>query len=126
MDESLHRDFAVYLYRYYVNNEHKLSKERLQDIIKSAVEVEVDFVTEALPVSLIGMDCDKMSQYIRYVANDLYLELTEGNENLYNDKNPFPFMEMIALENKTNFFEFRVSEYQASKNEGGIELTDDF
>jgi len=126
-DEAYHRDFAVYLYRYYVNEDYKLDNERIKQMISSAVEVEVEFVSKALPVSLIGMDADKMAQYIRHVANNLYIDLTDDEQGMYNDSNPFPFMEMIALKNKTNFFEFRPTEYTASSlGNGNIELTEDF
>ena len=88
----------------------KCSKERVQSIIKDAVRIEVEFLTEALPVNLIGMNDKLMEQYIKFVADRLLVAL--DCPKVFNDKNPFDFMEMISLEGKTNFFEKRVSEYQ--------------
>ncbi len=107
-DEGMHRDFACMLYRDHVVN--KLSEERMSSIITEAVALEKEFVTESLPVRLIGMNADRMSQYIEYVADHLLTEL--GLKKMFNAQNPFDFMEMISLEGKTNFFERRVSEYQ--------------
>ena len=107
-DEGLHRDFACLLYREHIKNQ--LPKEQVVDIIKDAVEIEKEFVSESLPVRLIGMNSDLMCQYIEYVADHLLLEL--GLEKIYKAENPFDFMEMISLQGKTNFFEKRVSEYQ--------------
>ncbi len=107
-DEGLHRDFACLIYRDHIIN--KLPKEDLTEIIKDAVEIEKEFVTESLPVRLIGMNSDLMCQYIEYVADHLMLEF--GYEKIYNKENPFDFMDMISLSGKTNFFEKRVSEYQ--------------
>ncbi|HAS45630.1 MAG TPA: ribonucleoside-diphosphate reductase [Microscillaceae bacterium] len=106
-DEGLHCDFACLLYNRYLKN--KLPNETVVGIIKDAVEIEKEFVTDALPVRLIGMNAEMMTQYIEFVADRLLLEL--GCEKQYNAENPFDFMEMISLQGKTNFFERRVSEY---------------
>tara|TARA_B100001287_G_scaffold151763_1_gene127715 strand:- start:3186 stop:4229 length:1044 start_codon:yes stop_codon:yes gene_type:complete len=107
-DEGLHCDFACLLYNKHLVN--KLSKEQVQKIISDAVEIEKEFVTESLPVRLIGMNADLMSQYIEFVADRLLTEL--GNGKIYNTSNPFDFMDMINLQGKTNFFEKRVGDYQ--------------
>jgi len=106
-DEGLHCDFACLLYNKHVVN--KLSKEDVKAIITDAVAIEKEFVCDALPVKLIGMNADLMSQYIEFVADRLLVEL--GCEKVYNVSNPFDFMEMISLQGKTNFFENKVSEY---------------
>jgi ribonucleoside-diphosphate reductase beta chain len=107
-DEGLHCDFACLLYNSHVVN--KLPEERIRQIITDAVDIEKDFVTDALPVKLIGMNADLMGQYIEFVADRLLVEL--GCSKVYNASNPFDFMEMISLQGKTNFFEKRVAEYQ--------------
>ena len=107
-DEGLHCDCACMLYNNHLVN--KLSKEQVQKIIADAVEIEKEFVTESLPVRLIGMNADLMTQYIEFVADRLLTEL--GNDKIYNTSNPFDFMDMINLQGKTNFFEKRVGEYQ--------------
>jgi ribonucleoside-diphosphate reductase beta chain len=107
-DEGLHCDFACMLYNNHLVN--KLPKEQVEKIIRDAVEIEKEFVTESLPVRLIGMNADLMSQYIEFVADRLLSEL--GNDKIYNTPNPFDFMDMINLQGKTNFFEKRVGEYQ--------------
>ena len=107
-DEGLHCDFACLLYTKHLVNQ--LPKEQVAEIIKDAVEIEKEFVTDALPVKLIGMNSDLMSEYIEFVADRLLVEL--GNEKVYNASNPFDFMEMISIQGKTNFFEKRVGEYQ--------------
>jgi len=106
-DEGLHTDFACLMYKHLVN---KLSEKRVLQIVCEAVEIEIEFLTEALPCRLIGMNGDLMSQYIKYVADRLLLEL--GCNKVYNVENPFDFMENISLDGKTNFFEKRVGEYQ--------------
>jgi ribonucleoside-diphosphate reductase beta chain len=126
-DEGLHCDFACLLYTKHLIN--RLPKEKVRDIITNAVEIEKEFVTDALPVKLIGMNADLMSQYIEFVADRLLVEL--GNEKVYNSSNPFDFMEMISLQGKTNFFEKRVAEYQKAGviNTGSAErfsLDEDF
>ena len=107
-DEGLHCDFACLIYNNHVKN--KLPKETIMKMISDAVEIEKEFVTDALPVGLIGMNSDLMCEYIEFVADRLLMEL--NCEKLYNAKNPFDFMEMISLQGKTNFFEKRVGEYQ--------------
>ncbi|KAK6188458.1 hypothetical protein SNE40_004627 [Patella caerulea] len=106
-DEGLHCDFACLMYRHLKN---KLTQERIYTIINDAVKIEQEFLTEALPCKLIGMNCDLMKQYIEFVADRLLGEL--GCDKYYNSENPFDFMEQISLEGKTNFFEKRVGEYQ--------------
>ena len=107
-DEGLHCDFACLLYNNHLVN--KLPKEQVRDIILDAVEIEKEFILDALPVKLIGMNSDLMSQYIEFVADRLLMEL--GCEKEFNVSNPFDFMEMISIQGKTNFFEKRVGEYQ--------------
>jgi len=107
-DEGLHCDFACLLYNNHLVN--KLSKETVSKIITDAVEIEKEFVTDAIPVKLIGMNADLMVQYIEFVADRLLGEL--GCEKVYNTANPFDFMDMISIQGKTNFFEKRVAEYQ--------------
>lgn len=112
-DEGMHCDFACLVYRNYIEN--KLSEERIQEIVKDAVEIEKEFVSESLPVNLIGMNADLMSQYIEFVADRLLVDL--GCKKVYNSKQPFDWMENIAMQGKTNFFEKRVGEYaNAAKN----------
>ena len=106
-DEGLHCDFACLLYSML---ETKLSQERIYEIITDAVQNEHEFVTDALPVSLIGMNAKLMCQYIEFVADRLLNELV--GKKVYGATNPFDFMEMISLRGKTNFFEKRVGEYQ--------------
>ncbi len=107
-DEGLHCDFACHLYTKHVVN--KLPKEKIVQIITEAVEIEKEFVTDALPVKLIGMNADMMTQYIEFVADRLLGEL--GCDKVYKSSNPFDFMDFISLQGKTNFFEKRVAEYQ--------------
>lgn len=107
-DEGLHCDFACLLYNDHLVNQ--LPKETVSKIILDAVEIEKEFVTDAIPVKLIGMNAELMCQYIEFVADRLLLEL--NCEKAYNATNPFDFMEMISLQGKTNFFEKRVAEYQ--------------
>jgi ribonucleoside-diphosphate reductase beta chain len=109
-DEGLHTDFAVHLYNHHIEN--KLSRERIIEIIDSALVIEKEFITEALPVSLIGMNSDLMKQYLEYVSDRLLMDLGVGK--VYNSENPFDFMQNIALANKTNFFEKRVADYVKS------------
>jgi len=114
-DEGLHCDFACLLYNNHLENQ--LSKEEVKEIISQAVEIEKEFVTESLPVRLIGMNSDLMNQYIEFVADRLLVEL--GNEKIYNATNPFDFMDMINLQGKSNFFEKRVGEYQKAGVKNG-------
>lgn len=106
-DEGLHCDFACLLYSMM---KKKLTQAQLAEIITEAVEIEKGFVCDALPVSLIGMNADMMSQYIEFVADRLVVAL--GHEKIYKASNPFDWMELISLQGKTNFFEKRVGEYQ--------------
>ncbi len=106
-DEGMHCEFACLLYGML---SEKLSKEEATKIITDAVEIEKEFVTDALPVNLIGMNAKLMSQYIEFVADRWLVEL--GYDRVYNTTNPFDFMEMISLQGKTNFFEKRVGDYQ--------------
>lgn len=109
-DEGLHCDFACLLYNNHVVN--KLSQDKIREIILDAVDIEKEFILEALPVKLIGMNSGLMAQYIEFVADRLLMEL--GNPKEFNATNPFDFMEMISIQGKTNFFEKRVGEYQKS------------
>lgn len=109
-DEALHCDFAVHLHNNHLNN--KVSQERIKEIILSALVIEKEFITESLPVSLIGMNSDLMKQYLEYVTDRLLSSLECPKE--FGSSNPFDFMQNIALQNKTNFFEKRVSEYSKS------------
>lgn len=106
-DEGLHCDFACLMFKHIVQ---KPSSERVTSIIKDAVEIEQEFLTDALPVEMIGMNCKLMCQYIEFVADRLLVEL--GCQKVYMSENPFDFMEHISLEGKTNFFEKKVGEYQ--------------
>jgi len=125
-DEGLHCDFACLMFKHLKN---KPSKERVLTIIKDAVAIEQEFLTDALPVALLGMNCDAMKTYIEFVSDRLLREL--GCENHYHAENPFDFMEHISLEGKTNFFEKRVGDYQkagvmATKEEQVFTLEADF
>nr|CAG4645547.1 EOG090X06TJ [Lynceus sp. MCZ IZ 141354] len=106
-DEGLHCDFACLMFQHLVN---KPKPERIKEIITDAVNIEQEFLTDALPVAMIGMNCGLMRQYIECVADRLLVELS--CPKYYNSKNPFDFMEHISLEGKTNFFEKKVGEYQ--------------
>ena len=105
-DEALHTEFAILLYS---KLEKKLNKKRIHEIVKDAVEIEKEFINEAIPCRMIGMNATLMSQYIEFVADRLCLQL--GYDKIYNATNPFDFMELISMETKTNFFESKVSEY---------------
>jgi len=105
-DEALHTEFAVLIYKKLKN---KLNQDKVFSIVAEAVFIETKFITEALPVKLIGMNSDLMAQYIEFVADRLLQQL--GYNKLYNSVNPFDFMEMISLEGKGNFFEKRISDY---------------
>jgi ribonucleoside-diphosphate reductase subunit M2 len=106
-DEGLHTDFACLLFSHL---KHRPSKQAVQDVITEAVEIEQEFLTEALPCALLGMNSTLMKQYIEFVADRLLVAL--GNEKVYKSVNPFDFMENISLAGKTNFFEKRVGDYQ--------------
>ena len=121
-DEALHTEFAILLYN---KLEKRLSKEKLEHIIKEAVEIEKEFICEALPCNLIGMNKKLMTQYIEFVSDRLVVQL--GGNKIYNVSNPFDFMEMISIEGKTNFFEKRVAEYAlATKETTNIESVFEF
>lgn len=119
-DESLHCEFATLLYSK-LNN--KVSVERVQQIIREAVDIEKEFITEALPVSLIGMNGTLMKQYIEYVADFWLIRL--GAPAIYNSANPFDFMELISLSGKTNFFEKRVGDYKKASVSGVNAVSED-
>lgn len=126
-DEGLHCDFACLLYTKYIVN--KLSEEQIVEIITDAVKIEQEFVVDAIPVDLIGMNSKLMCQYIEFVADRLLAAL--GYKKIYNVSNPFDFMEMISLQGKTNFFEKRVAEYQkagimSEKADNKFTLDEDF
>lgn len=107
-DEGVHCDFAVHLHNHHLVN--KVPKDRIKAIIIDALNIEREFITESLPVSLIGMNAGLMTQYLEFVADRLLVEL--GCDREYNTANPFDFMDMISLQGKTNFFEKKVAEYQ--------------
>ncbi len=107
-DEGMHCDFAVMLHNNHLVN--RVSESRIREIIISALEIEKEFITESLPVRLIGMNSDLMKQYLEFVADRLLVDL--GCPKVYNSENPFDFMMNISLQGKTNFFEKRVGEYQ--------------
>lgn len=111
-DEALHCEFAVLLYSKMIK---KLKKEKIYEIISEAVTIEKEFICEALPCRLIGMNSELMSQYIEFVADRLLLQL--GYDKLYNTANPFPWMELISLNGKTNFFEKKVADYALANKE---------
>ena len=122
-DEALHCEFAILLYS---KLQKKIDKSRIHDIIKEAVEIETEFICQALPCRLIGMNSDLMTQYIQFCADRLCVQL--GYKKIYNVRNPFDFMELISLESKTNFFERHVSDYALAnkETENAFELTEDF
>ncbi len=125
-DEGLHTDFAVLLYSHLID---KLSQEKIEEIVKDAVDIEVNFICESLPCRLIGMNSTMMTQYIKFVADRLVQQLGYGK--IYNTQNPFAFMDNMNLDGKTNFFEQRVTEYQhsasvSSGSERVFELNDEF
>ena len=122
-DEALHCEFAVLLYSKLVK---KIDKTRIHEIIKEAVEIETEFICEALPCKLIGMNADLMTQYIQFVADRLCVQL--GYKKIYNVTNCFDWMQMISLESKCNFFEKRVSDYALANksSENAFEFNEDF
>ena len=123
-DEALHCEFAILLYSKLIK---KMDKNRIHDIIKEAVEIEIEFICEALPCRLIGMNSQLMTQYIKFVADRLSVQL--GYKKIYNVTNPFDFMELISLENKCNFFERQNDAYAlADKTQSNEDFafTDDF
>jgi ribonucleoside-diphosphate reductase beta chain len=125
-DEGMHCDFAVMLHNNHLAN--KVPEARIKEIITSALEIEKEFITESLPVRLIGMNSELMKQYLEFVADRLLVDL--GCSKVYNSENPFDFMMNISLQGKTNFFEKRVGEYQKSgvmnKSEDAFDFDSDF
>ncbi len=126
-DEGMHCDFACLLYNDHVVN--KMKKEDIQKMITDAVDIEKEFVSDSLPVNLIGMNAELMCQYIEFVADRLLASL--GNDKIYNVENPFPWMDLISLQGKTNFFEKRVGDYQkagvmSSRDKQVFTLDEDF
>lgn len=127
-DEGVHCDFAVHLHNHHLVN--KVPKERIREILVDALNIEREFITESLPVSLIGMNAKLMTQYLEFVTDRLLVELECEKE--YGTANPFDFMDMISLQGKTNFFEKKVGEYQKAgvmskdKESGKISFDADF
>jgi len=123
-DEALHCEFAILLYS---KLEKKVAKAKIYEIIKECVEIETEFICEALPCKLIGMNSELMTQYIQFVADRLCVQL--GYPKIYNATNPFAFMELISIEGKTNFFERKVGDYalaNVKKSDDDFEFTADF
>ncbi len=123
------QDYMQVVHRSNNHIQNKLPKETIQKIICDAVEIEKEFVSDAIPVRLIGMNADSMCQYIEFVADRLLVAL--GNEKVYKAENPFPWMDLISLQGKTNFFEKRVGDYQkagvmAEKDKQIFSLDEDF
>jgi len=121
-DENLHCDFAIHLLNNHVEN--KPSEKRIKEILLSALEIEKEFITESLPVSLIGMNSNLMKQYLEFVVDGLLVKL--GCKKEFNVEQPFKFMEQIAVETKGNFFESRTVEYQKAKLGESLTFTDEF
>ena len=119
-DEALHCEFAILLYNKLLK---KIDKSRIHEIIKEAVEIETEFICDALPCRLIGMNSDLMTQYIKFVADRLVVQL--GYKKIYNVIQPFQFMELISLESKSNFFEKNVSEYSLANKDTTTDLNFD-
>jgi ribonucleoside-diphosphate reductase subunit M2 len=122
-DEALHCEFAVLLYSKLTK---KVDRAKIQELIKEAVDIETEFICEALPCKLIGMNSELMTQYIKFVADRLVVQL--GYKKIYGVSNPFDFMELISLEGKTNFFERKVGEYSLANKQSNNAFTfdDDF
>jgi ribonucleoside-diphosphate reductase beta chain len=121
-DENLHCDFAIHLLNNHIEN--KPSEKRIREILLSALEIEKEFITESLPVSLIGMNSNLMKQYLEFVVDGLLVKL--GCKKEFNVEQPFKFMEQIAVETKGNFFESRTVEYQKAKLNETISFEEDF
>lgn len=121
-DEGLHTEFACMLYTAHIQS--KLSEDQVHLIIREAVAVELEFVTESLPVELIGINSHLMSKYIKCIADRLCLAL--GCSKIFGETNPFEWMDMISLQGKTNFFEKRVSEYQKVTHNSKLTFDEDF
>ena len=121
-DEGLHLEFAIELFKML---KHKPNASIIEEIVKDAVTIEKDFITDALPCSLIGMNSEKMSEYIEYVADRLLKQ--SGHDKIWGTKNPFDFMENISLDGKTNFFEKRVGDYgKIDEDSTSIEFDEEF
>lgn len=123
-DERLHTEFGILLYSMLIN---KLSESDIHEIFKEAVEIEIEFITESLPVKLIGMNSDLMIQYIKYIADWILVNL--GYNKIYNTSNPFSFMNNIGMDSRSNFFDERTSTYQKAnifENMAELEETEDF
>jgi ribonucleoside-diphosphate reductase subunit M2 len=121
-DEGLHLEFAIELFKML---KHKPNKSIIEEIVKDAVSIEKNFITDALPCSLIGMNSEKMSEYIEYVADRLLKQ--SGHDKIWGTKNPFDFMENISLDGKTNFFEKRVGDYgKIDEDSTSIEFNEEF
>ena len=121
-DEGVHCDFAVHLHNHHLIN--KVPKERITEIIVDALNIERQFITESLPVSLIGMNSNLLKQYLEFVVDGLLVKL--GCKKQFNVEQPFKFMEQIAVETKGNFFESRTVEYQKAKLGESLTFTEDF
>jgi ribonucleoside-diphosphate reductase beta chain len=121
-DENLHTDFAIHLLNNHI--QHRPSDDRIKEILLSALEIEKEFITESLPVSMIGMNSNLMKQYLEFVTDQLLVKL--GCKKVFNVEQPFKFMEQIAIETKGNFFESRTIEYQKAKLGESLTFTDDF
>jgi len=121
-DENLHCDFAIHLLNNHIQD--RPSEKRIKEILLSALEIEKEFITESLPVSLIGMNSNLMKQYLEFVVDGLLVKL--GCKKEFNVEQPFKFMEQIAVETKGNFFESRTVEYQKAKLNETLSFTDDF
>ena len=124
-DESMHTEFAILLYSMLSN---KLDESKIYELVKEAVDIEIEFVTESIPCSLLGMNNSLMAEYVKYVADRLVTQL--GYNKIYNAHNPFPFMDRLNLESKPNFFEERNLEYAKAnvgqKNVFKFSIDDDF
>jgi ribonucleoside-diphosphate reductase beta chain len=121
-DENLHTDFAIHLLNNHIEN--RPSDERIKEILLSALAIEKEFITESLPVSMIGMNSNLMKQYLEFVTDQLLMKF--GCNKVFNVEQPFKFMEQIAIETKGNFFESRTIEYQKAKLGESLTFTEDF
>lgn len=125
-DEAMHTEFAILLYNKYLEPHERLPETQVHEMVRQAVTLETGFINDAIPCSMVGMNADLMDKYVKFVSDRLLAQL--GYSKLWNIKNPFPFMERISLENKTNFFEKRVAEYSlfAKKNTQQFSTYGDF
>jgi len=121
-DESLHTEFAVYLYRHVLLDKHKPAEEEAECIVREAVDIEIEFITEALPCRLIGIGSDSMSQYVRFVADRLMLQL--GYRELDQVANPFSWMEKINVSAKVDFFKGKNTEYSLKTVSKSLNITE--